>query len=118
MSRRWRQDSGSGGAAAASSSSAGGGGSGKAWTALQVEAQLVYAEATLLSSLLFLFEESVVGLLKCGMAVRSGWRLYQQVDKHLGNFSIKVDRLSRSDFLSSLGCFKSQLDWLCTDSLL
>jgi hypothetical protein len=71
-------------ALAASGGAPSGSPSEKALTPLQLEAQLLYAEATLLSSLLFLVEESVLSLLKCGMAVRSGWRLYQQVDKQLG----------------------------------
>lgn len=54
-------------------------------TPQQLEASVVYAEVTLLSGLLNLMEESVMGLVRCGLSIRSGWMMYSKVDKALGN---------------------------------
>lgn len=52
----------------------------------QLEAAVIYAEVSLLTGLLYLMEESVMGLVRCGLAIRSGLTLYQRVDKALGNY--------------------------------
>ena len=52
----------------------------------QLEAAVIYAEVTLLAGLLYLMEESVMGLVRCGLAIRQGLSLYQRIDKALGNY--------------------------------
>jgi hypothetical protein len=51
----------------------------------QLEASLIYAEVTLLASLLHLMEESVLGLVRCGLGIRSAWTLLQRIDRALGS---------------------------------
>ena len=59
-------------------------GLGGALTPLQLEATLTYADASLLLALLNLMDESIMSLVRCGLNLRTGWRLYQAVDRALG----------------------------------
>ncbi len=52
---------------------------------LQLEATLTYADASLLLALLNLMDESIMSLVKCGLNLRTGWKLYQAVDRALGS---------------------------------
>jgi hypothetical protein len=51
---------------------------------LQLEATLTYADASLLLALLNLMDESILSLVRCGLNLRAGWRLYGVVDRALG----------------------------------
>jgi hypothetical protein len=65
----------------------GGGGSGGGaggMTPNQLEATLVYAEATMLTALLSLMEESIMALVRTGLSIRSGWKVYTSADRALG----------------------------------
>ena len=55
-----------------------------AYTPLQLEATLIYGEATLLTALLNLLDESFLSLLKCGLNIRAGWAMYKSVDRVMG----------------------------------
>ena len=61
----------------------GGGGAVAIITPSQLDATIVCGEATLLSALLHLTDESLLGIVRFAMSVRSGWRLLEQCDKML-----------------------------------
>ena len=65
-----------------------GGGSGL--SPKEIEGTLVHAEATLLSALLSLMEESLFAMVRCGMAIRSGWKLLLTCDKAMGGVGIAI----------------------------
>ena len=50
----------------------------------QLEGTLVHSEATMLTALLCLMDESLLALVKTGLAIRSGWRHYHAGDRALG----------------------------------
>lgn len=79
-------NSSSGAAPTTPTSSAGGAGGGGAggMTPNQLEATLVYAEATMLTALLSLMEESIMALVRTGLSIRSGWKVYTSADRALG----------------------------------
>jgi len=58
--------------------------SSSSYTPIQLEATLIYGEATLLVALLNLMEESMLSLLRCGLNIRAGWNLYKAVDRASG----------------------------------
>ena len=51
------------------------------YTPIQLEATLIHGEATLLTALLNLMDESLLSLVKCGLNIRSGWNTYKLVDR-------------------------------------
>jgi len=59
------------------STSVNGGGVGGALTPVQLEGCLVFGQGTLLLALLNLLEESILALVRCGLAVRAGWKAHQ-----------------------------------------
>ena len=66
-----------------SASSGSGALAGGSLTPNQLEGTLVYAESSMLIALLSLMEESLMALVRCGLSIRSGWRVYQSADKAL-----------------------------------
>lgn len=52
-------------------------------TATQLDATIVCGEVTLLVGLLYLLDESVMGFVRAGLAIRSGWNYYVTVDRAL-----------------------------------
>lgn len=59
-------------------------------TDLELEATVVNAETQLLTAVLYLLEESKIGLIKSAMTVRSGWKLYERADASIGGYVSSV----------------------------
>jgi len=62
----------------------GGGAASGGVTPAQVDATVICGEATLLSGLLYLTEESLMGIVRFAMGVRSGWKYFVQSDRLTG----------------------------------
>lgn len=70
----------------------------------QLEATLVFAEATLILAVQHIMEESIMGFVRCGMAAREGWKLYQLCDRALGG---KVSAIASDKRVPDLTHFRA-----------
>lgn len=59
-------------------------------TPAQLDATVICGEATLLGGLLFLTEESLMGIVRFAMAVRSGWKHYVTADRLVGGLASAI----------------------------
>lgn len=59
-------------------------------TPAQLDATEICGEATLLGGLLFLTEESLMGIVRFAMAVRSGWKHYVTADRLVGGLASAI----------------------------